>query len=291
MPLSAFAMVLAAALLHAFWNLLLKRAQVHGYGFVWALSCASFLLYAPIVLFWQAEAIGALGVAQWTAIVVSAGLHVAYFLSLQRGYAQGDMSVVYPVARGTGPLLAAAAALVLFDEPATPALAAGLALIVAGTFTIAGGLALLRSRWSARMRSGLLWGVVTGTFIACYTINDSRAVKYLMMTPLLLDWLANGMRAVLMTPLAATQMRATLAIVRRLWRTILVVALASPLAYILVLEAVRLAPVSHVAPARELSMLFAAFLGAKFLQEGDFWRRLAGAALIAAGVAALVLAR
>jgi uncharacterized membrane protein len=290
MPLTALAMVLAAALLHASWNLLLKRAQVQGYGFVWAISLAAFVLYAPLVLFWQAADIAQLSAAQWAAIIISAILHVLYFLSLQRGYALGDMSVVYPVARGTGPVLAALAAMVWFEE--TPSLAAliGLALIASGTFTIAGGAALLRTTWTVRMRNGLWWGAITGGFIACYTINDSYAVKYLLLTPLLLDWLANGLRAVLLMPAVIRQRQQTSATVRRLWRTILIVGAVSPLAYILVLEAVKLAPVSHVAPARELSMLFAAYLGARFLNEQEFARRLGGACLIAVGVAALVLA-
>ena len=291
MPLTALAMVLAAALLHASWNLLLKKAQVQGYGFVWAISVAAFVLYAPLVWWWQAGDIALLNASQWLAIAASAILHVLYFLSLQRGYAQGDMSVVYPVARGTGPLLAATAAMIWFDEAPSWSALAGLALIVAGTFTIAGGPALFRSAWSARMRSGLWWGAVTGGFIACYTINDSRAVKYLLITPLLLDWLCNGLRAAILLPVVVTQWTASVVMIRRLWRTIAVVGAISPLAYILVLEAIKIAPVSHVAPAREVSMLFAAFLGARFLNEGDFWRRLSGAALIALGVAALVVAR
>lgn len=291
MPLSALALVLAAALIHATWNLLLKRAQADAVCLSWVAAGIGSIAYAPLALALHGQALAGLGAAVWWAVLASGVLHVAYFIVLQRGYQVADLSIVYPVARGTGPLIASLAAILLLGEAASVGSLAGLALIVAGTFTIAGGFALLRGGWSARIRDGLRWGALTGVLIAGYTVNDGNAVRSLAVAPLLFYWLSDSARAVLLTPWVATrrpQLRETLA---RAWKPALAVALLSPAGYILVLQAMTIAPISHVAPAREVSMLIAAFLGAKLLEEGALRRRLAGAALIAGGVACLALAK
>jgi drug/metabolite transporter (DMT)-like permease len=140
------------------------------------------------------------------------------------------------------------------------------------------------------LRAGLGWGALTGVLIAGYTVNDGHAVRGLGAEPLLFYALSDACRAVLLTPAAARRARAVRETLRRDLRAVLGVALLSPLAYVLVLEAMTRAPISHVAPAREVSMLFAAFLGARLLAEGEWLRRVCGAALIAAGVACLALA-
>ncbi|MCL4182667.1 MAG: hypothetical protein KJ011_04380, partial [Burkholderiaceae bacterium] len=255
---------------------------------------------------------------------------------LQRGYAAGDLSVVYPVARGVGPALAALGAIAWLGEAATPASMAGLALIVAGTFTIAGGWAMLRApapapaparsepdtrsgagngagtgtgrgnaqrsddgTSTAALRDGpttasrlpgIAWGAAIGVTIAVYTINDGRAVRLLRADPIVYYWLVNVVQAVALAPSIAGRAGEARALVARHGRTLLAVGVLSPLGYMLALHAMTLAPVSHVAPARELSMLIAAFLGVRMLGEGELWRRVAGAALIAAGVGCLALA-
>jgi len=290
MPASALALVLAAAVIHAVWNLMLKQARADPVAFSWVAASGGALAIGPFALALHGPELAALGAAQWGAVFASGVLHVAYFIVLQAGYRAGDLSVVYPVARGVGPLLSALAAMLLLGETASVASVAGLALIVAGTFTIAGGLAMLRGRWSTRTRAGLLWGAATGVLIAAYTVNDGRAVRLLGVTPLLFYWLSDASRSLILLPAAMRRrdrVRATLA---EAWRPALGVALLSPVGYILVLQAMTVAPVSHVAPAREVSMLIAAFLGARLLSEGDLARRLAGAALIAVGVACLALA-
>jgi uncharacterized membrane protein len=121
-------------------------------------------------------------------------------------------------------------------------------------------------------------------------VNDGRAVRLLGVSPLLFYWLSDSSRSLMLLPAVLrrrAQLRATLAAA---WRPALGVALLSPLGYILVLEAMTIAPISHVAPAREVSMLLAAFIGARMLSEGELLRRLSGSALIAGGVACLALA-
>jgi drug/metabolite transporter (DMT)-like permease len=290
MPTTALVLVLVAAVIHATWNLILKKAQADVVCFSWVAASGGALMIAPVALALHWGQLTGLGAAQWTAVLASGVLHVAYFIVLQTGYKAGDLSVVYPVARGVGPLLSAVAAILLLGERASAGSVAGLALIVGGTFTIAGGFAILRGRWSPRTRAGLLWGALTGLLIAGYTVNDGRAVKVLGVAPLLFYWLSDASRSLLLVPAVLRRrpmLRHTLATA---WRPALAVALLSPLGYILVLQAMTIAPISHVAPAREVSMLIAAFLGAQMLSEGELLRRLAGAALIAGGVAFLALA-
>jgi len=285
---AALAIVLLAAIIHALWNLAAKRARSSGVAFVWSCSTLSALIWAVPALWLQGDRLALLAPQAWLLAASSALLHVAYFLALRKAYGLADLSVVYPVARGTGPLLTALAAVLLLDEPFGLLAVLGLSLIVAGGITIGGGLqAIVAGRQSAAVRAGLAWGVLTGCLIAAYTINDGFAVRYQGAPALLFDWLAICMRVLMLTPFALAQRSTVIEAFRTDWRPILVVALLSPAAYILVLYAMTLAPVSLVAPAREVSMLFAAILGASLLREGHLYRRLAGAALIALGVAAL----
>jgi drug/metabolite transporter (DMT)-like permease len=289
MPGTALTLVLFAAVIHATWNLILKKAQADPVCFSWIAASGGALMIGPVALALHWDQLTGLGTAQWVAVLASGVLHVAYFIVLQIGYKAGDLSVVYPVARGVGPLLSAMAAIVLLGERATAGSVAGLALIVGGTFTIAGGVAIVRGTWSPRVRASLIWGALTGVLIAGYTVNDGRAVRLLGVAPLLFYWLSDASRSLLLVPAVLRRramLRATLA---ASWRPALAVALLSPLGYILVLQAMTIAPISHVAPAREVSMLIAAFLGARLLSEGELARRLAGAALIAAGVVSLAL--
>ncbi|MEO8081930.1 MAG: EamA family transporter, partial [Caldimonas sp.] len=220
-------------------------------------------------------------------------VHVFYFTTLLRGYRLADLTVVYPVARGSGPLLASLGAMAWLGERLTPVAAAGIAGVAVGVFFIAGGPGLWARvhdpRQRDRVHAGLGWGAATGALIASYTLIDGYAVKVLLISPILVDYVGNLFRVPFLLP-AALRDRVGFGVVwRAQWRSALVVAVLGPLGYVLVLYAMRLAPISHVAPAREVSMLFAALLGGRLLGEGDRATRLVGAACIAGGVAALAL--
>ena len=203
--------------------------------------------------------------------------------------------MVYPVARGSGPLLSALAAVALLGENLGMHGVLGLAGVVGGILLVTMGPRLIGRGQShdaaarARRRQGVGWGVATGTLIAGYTVLDGYAVKMLAVSPLMLDYFGNVLRVPLQLPVALRQSHSFWHELRRSWRGVLAVAGLGPLAYILVLLAVREAPLSRVAPAREVSMLFAALLGGQLLGEGEKGWRLAGAGLIAAGVVALAL--
>lgn len=286
MTLAAFALILVAAFLHAGWNLLAKRAG-GGAVFIWLLTATSAVIYAPLAAVWIALDPPHMGLVAWLCVAGSSVLHVAYFVSLQRGYRTGDLSLVYPLARGTGPLLAALAAIVVFGERPSALALIGAGLIIAGVFMISGGPRAIRSVHLPRAAIG--YGLLTGVFIASYTLLDKYAVSMLLLTPLIYDWLGNIGRTLIISPYAWRHRRA----IKSEWRThrtaIIGVAVMSPLAYILVLTAMRFTPVSYVAPAREISILIGVVLGARLLSEGQLLSRLLAATAIVAGVVALML--
>jgi drug/metabolite transporter (DMT)-like permease len=215
----------------------------------------------------------------WLAFGVSGVIHLGYFVLLQRGYRVGDLSVVYPLARGTGPLLSVVAAVWWLGERPGPAALVGAAAVVAGVFVI-GGLG---------SGAGMGYGLATGTLIATYTLWDAHAVTALAVPPVILMAGSALVESVLLAPYALTRRDA----VRRIWRghrvAVLAVAVLSPLAYVLVLFAMRLAPVSLVAPARELSIVVGSLGAWLLLGEPNPARRLSGALIVLAGVAAIAV--
>ena len=135
----------------------------------------------------------------------------------------------------------------------------------------------------------MLYGVLTGVFIASYTVVDGYAVKVMLLSPILVDYMGNLVRIPLLAPVALRKPQELKALWKAQWKYALLVAVVSPIAYVLVLYAMQTAPMSHVAPAREVSMLFAALIGGHLLKEGDRKARILGAVLIAVGVTALGL--
>lgn len=297
MSAQALALVLLAGVVHAGWNIVAKKVGGDA-RFAFFTSVWMMLVWAPLGLWLGWDAVPQWSALQWAAVGVSGVLHVVYFVTLLRGYREADLTVVYPLARGTGPLLSAMLAVWLLGEAITTAGVLGVLGVVAGVVLIAGGSSWLRASAAddsspvarRRMRQGLFYGVLTGVWIASYTVVDGYAVKMLALSPVLVDYMGNLVRTVLLAPVALRDRAATAALWRTQWRGALVVALFSPIAYVLVLYAVQQAPLSHVAPAREVSMLFAALIGGRLLGEGDRALRIAGALMIAGGVAALALA-
>lgn len=279
----ALTLILAAAFIHASWNFLAKRVG-GGAPFVWLFGALSAVLYLPVaagVLLWQRPHLGGV---EALFLAGSAVLHLFYFLFLQRGYAQGDLSVVYPVARGSGPMMATAAAIVLLGERPSAAALAGAALVVAGVFVISGGLPALRKGHAGRSAG---YGLVTGVLIAGYTLWDKVSVSTLLLSPILVDYCSNLGRALLLTPHALKRRDEVRALWCRSKRDIFWVALLTPLSYILVLTAMVTTPVSYVAPAREVSVLIAVAMGTGLLDEGQAGRRMVAAVLIVIGVVLL----
>lgn len=251
MTLSALALVLAAAFSHATWNLLAKRAGDGGAAFVWLFASLSVLIYAPPALFVLLVERPHVGLAELSFMVGSGVLHLCYFLLLQRGYSVGDLSVVYPLARGTGPLLATVAAIIFFGERPSMVAFCGVLLIVAGVFALSREQQRGSTGGGSRTAgAGVVYGLLTGIFIASYTLWGKHAVGVLLVPPLLFDWAVNLVRALLLTPVALRGWDKVSAVWRAHKREAVGVAVLSPLSYILVLTALSFTPVSYVAPAR-----------------------------------------
>lgn len=280
----AIAAVLLAALTHATWNLAAKRAS-GSRNFVWLYSLGSTVMYAPAVLWVLLGERPQFETAHWLALLMTGILHMGYSLVLQAGYRVSDLSLVYPLARGTGPLLSFLAATFLLKEPANLYSVLGVLLIVGGILLVSGLIGPHQPHKAPR--AGIALGMLTGVFIAGYTINDGWAVKTLMLSPFLIDFTGNVLRLTVLSPLALKDPAALIAEAKTYRTPILIVAVLGPLGYILVLYAMKHAPIGHVAPMRELATLVGTYFGARLLKEEVTPIRLTGAILIVSGVIAL----
>lgn len=285
---TALSLVVTGALLHALWNLFAKKAS-GGLPFVWLFGVVSLALAIPFgASSWYSNS-QQLTVQAWIAIAASALVHVAYSLVLQKGYRESDFSVVYPLARGTGPLFSVFGAMVVLGE--VPSLLGwlGILAILAGIFLISGATQVVFAP-PPKARSGLLWGAITGVCIAAYTVIDGWAVKALGIAPVLYYFIGLALRTAILTPQA---LRDPLGL-RTQWQTnrryIVAVGILSPLAYTLVLFAMTMAPLSYVAPVRELSMLLGVVFGTKLLRESFIPSRVIGTACMVAGIVMLARA-
>ncbi|GJE62552.1 EamA family transporter [Methylobacterium trifolii] len=287
MSLAPLVLVVLASFVHASWNLLAKRAAPAGWTFVFAYDLFSCLAYAPWVvrllvhpeMTWSLPAAGC--------VLLSGLVHLGYSLCLQRGYHVADLSVVYPVARGTGPMLSSLAAFALLGEAPTLNGMLGLIAVVLGIvlITTQGNLSAFRRPGGL---SGIRWGTATGGLIAAYTVIDAYAVKDLGVPPLFVNFGSNLLQIILLGPLFARNFVSSRARMRGHWLPSVAVGLLSPLAYILVLTALNMgAPLSVVAPAREMSMMVGALLGMIVLREAVGRWRLVGCAVMIAGVVLL----
>jgi uncharacterized membrane protein len=283
----ALALVLFSAFVHASWNFLLKKSG-GGTGLITAASALSLAIYLPIMV-----------VATWMsnyqfhpmhlALMFGSGMiHTVYFLLLDRAYRSGgDLSIVYPLARATGPLLTIVVAiLVLGERPSTVAI--GGAVLIGTAALLLTGNPFAWHKSEARHAVG--FALLTGCMIATYTIWDKASVATWLIPPLLYDWGCNAFRVCVLIPLTRRSAAGSIATAWAERRgTVIAIALLSPLSYILVLTAMVFTPVSLVAPAREVSILFAALMGAHFLREGDLARRVVAAIGMVLGIAGLAL--
>ncbi|WP_414940550.1 EamA family transporter [Amycolatopsis sp. cmx-11-51] len=292
MNVTALSLVITAAVIHAGWNLAAKRIRRGGARFVWAYYSLSAVLLAPAM---------AVSLAvepqrpQWTwllAAAVTAVFHVTYGVVLQRGYAVGDLSVVYPVARGTGPLISVLAAVVLLGERPGPLGLVGAFLVVAGVLVIGTGRAPAHADAADRVarRKGVGYGLLTGLTIAAYTLWDAHSVTGLGVPLIVYFGTGAIVQSLLMTPYALKDREEVSWLWREHKREVFIVGLLSPVAYLLILYALQIAPVSLVAPARELSIVLGGLAAWLVLGESNAARRLAGSAVVLAGIAAIAMA-
>ena len=270
--------VLGAGFLHALWNALLKSAAgeplldtavIVAWSSVVALACL------PFVAVPAREA--------WPFMALSAVIHFGYYVTLAGAYRRGDLSFAYPLMRGVAPLIVTVLGIVFLGERPTASTLAGIAMISAGIIVIA---------WYAGGRhtaASAGWALANALIIACYTLVDGAGARasgsaagyvcYLIFLEGLpyLWWILH----------TRGRPAADYIVVR--WRRGTAGGAASLAAYGIALWAMTQAPVAVVAALREVSVLFAAAIGAWVLKEGFGWKRMAGAVTVVAGVAALKL--
>jgi drug/metabolite transporter (DMT)-like permease len=267
-PVDALALALGAAALHALWNLLLAREPDTEAATAVAIAALVVVLVLPAALTWRMEG------AALPYLAGSAALELAYVGLLAAAYRRFELSVVYPVARGLAPVLA----LVLTVVVTLSSPSAG---EVGGVLAVAAGVMLVRGRLRGDL-GALGLGVLIAAAIAGYTVVDRYGIHHANAAPYLLLVMA-GPAVVYSLGVGRTR------VARALSPMTVLVGAASAGAYLLVLLALRLASAPAVASVRETSVVIATALAAIVLRERVGPARLAGAALVACGVALLAL--
>ncbi len=281
----AMSLVLTGAFLNASWNLLFKKAA-GGTAFVWLAGLLSALFYLPVacwVLFVQKADIRLFHVAL---LMGCSTLHVTYYLLLDRGYRIGDLSVMYPLVRGTGPLLCTLGAIVFLGEKPTSYTIVGTLLIGIGIVCVTG----LTLRWrDRRTQKSLLYALLCGSIIAAYTVLDKAVLSLYYVPPLLMAWFSEVGRSIYLAPYVVRNWD----MVKEQWRVnrrlAIGVGLFCPLGYILILTALSISSVSCVAPLREFSILIGVIMGTKLLAEGHAVRCLIGAGAMLVGLVGMTM--
>jgi len=289
MNATALCLVLAGATCHAIWNVVAKKAG-GGLVFVWLFGMVSIVAAVPVVYWVWGHSPQVFDSWMWFAALGSGLVHVVYSLVLQKAYRESDFAVVYPVARGTGPMLSVLAAIILLGEK--PSLLGWMAItaILSGVFISAGATNLLRGKISQQRHLGVIWGVATGAFIAAYTVIDGWAIKSLGMVPILFYAVGLVFRALLLAPFVLQRKDQLVNQWQGHKQAIIIIGLLSPTAYTLVLLAIQMSQLSYVAPVREISMLIGTFIGASVLKEAVTPSQVIGATIMLLGVVGLVWA-
>jgi len=284
MPLTTLGLLLVAALMHTTWNLLVKRAK-EKQVFIWCALTAGVIIFSPLLL-----TSPVFPISIWPYLVSSALVEAIYYIMLIRAYENGDFSLVYPMARGAAPaFLLLWATLFLGERPRLFGFV-GIALLVLGLIVVGGN-----SWWTLRKTAGLNKSALALALgVACcisiYTAIDGAAVHHV--SPLPYTVLVIALAAVFVTPFVVKRFgsRAIVAEWRINWLHIVLVGIFTLLAYLLALKAYSIARVSYAGAIREISVVFAAFLGWRWLGEDFGAIRLVGALLIFAGILVIAVA-
>ena len=285
----ALSLILLSALCHAAWNLLLKRSG-NQEVFVWMLLVGGSVMLLPLgVVLFLLYPISSPGYWLILATVVA---HMVYFILLGRAYSSGDLSLVYPIARGIGPLLVPVLAVLTLGESVALRAVLGISMIVVGIFLVSwwGRFRQILAQPSILLRDGgVRYAVLTGLTITLYTLVDKRGVEYTQ--PFLYMYLLTMGSAIGISPYIL--LRYGLAEVRQEWKTntwsILAAGLLVFVAYGLVLTAFSFSRVSYVAPAREVGIAIGVLMGVFILKEPFGQGRILGSFFIVLGLVSLAL--
>lgn len=283
----AFVLVFGAAIAHAAWNIIAHGVSRAGSPFLWWGAVASTVVWIGVVPF-----TGGLGTDDLGSFALGVGvsgvLHVGYMAVLQRGYQAGNLSTVYATARGTGPFLSVIVAVLLLGERPSIVALFGVVAVIVGVVAI-GLIDRGRGARSRRLDPGLVFGMLTGVAIAVYTIWDAHAVRTWSLSPVAFMVGTTLLQVPFYTFAVRRRWAAVRALGRTQWRRILVFGVLSPLSYILVLNAIQIAPVALVAPLREVSVVLVSLFGVFVLRESRPGWRIAASLVVVLGIVLLAV--
>jgi drug/metabolite transporter (DMT)-like permease len=273
--LLATALALGAAVLHASWNLIVKRSGDRRMA-LWGQFTIAGVLCAVGLVVWSV--IDSPPDIAWPWAIASGAMHVPYIVLLSRAYDAGDFSLSYPIVRGAGALAGALGGIVILGDTLSPLSMLGVLIVVAGLAVLS------RNSSLAAIVPALAVSITIGiyTVIDAHGSRQSQAIAYSM---------ALLVSAAVMMSLwaAATSRHAMVPTLRAHWRILTLSGIFSAVAYAMVLVAVQYAPVGYVAALRESSVVIAAFAGWHMLNEEDHRRRIASALIVFGGLVALVV--
>lgn len=279
----ALAIVLTAAFLHACWNFLAKKSH-NKIVFIWWFMLIAAIVYSPMFLYlWSSADISMHG---WACILATGVLHALYFWFTAGAYERGDLSLVYPLARGSGPLFVPILAVFLLDEKLSILGVVGISLVIIGiysihlqSFSIQSLLAPLR----AVKNSASLWAFGTGLTIAGYSLVDKIGVQAVF--PPVYIYLMFVIALLLLSPIVIVRYGPA---IKHEWHAnrgfILVNGVLVLATYLMILFAFQISKVSYVVAAREVSIVFSALFGIVALREKNAHQKIVGSVLIALGV-------
>ena len=268
-------LALLAAVLHAFWNLIVKKSTDRRLA-LWGQFTIGGALSAVALLVWTLST--SMPDIAWKWALISGATHVPYLMLLSRAYDRGDFSMSYPIVRGAGALAAAAGGVLFLNDTLSIASTIGILIAVLGLFVLA--------------KSGS-WHVVgaavaVASTIAIYSVVDGHGTR--QSQPIAYALALNIAAAAFVSLFTAINSRKMMIpTLRQHWKTMGAAGVFSTVAYTLVMIAYRHAPVGYVASLRESSVVIAAFAGWKMLDEGDHKKRIASAAIVLVGLVVLVV--
>ncbi len=283
----ALGLVFVAGVFHVLWNYLAKASE-NKTAFLWIINTVFIITYLP-VFFALGDPID-LPAKGWTMVLVSGLSHAVYFGSLGKAYEAGDLSLVYPLARGSSVFLVPVLSVPFLAERISAMGGAAITLVLLGIFVLHMKSGSRKDPGSSSRAPGSMWALLSGGAITLFSLVDKVGVG--IVDPVLYTYLVFFMTAVFFTPLALMN---GMKPIRETWRgqaiRLIVLGLLMPIAYALILFAYTMAPVAYVVAGREIRLVFGTMAGAFALKEGHALSRISGAALIVFGVVLLAFAK
>ncbi|MDP6564616.1 MAG: EamA family transporter [Alphaproteobacteria bacterium] len=275
-----FTLVLAAACMHAGWNAIVKVVddRLVSLTLINLVHSGMALLALPFVAFPAAAA--------WPFLIASVVIHFGYYVGLIMQYRFGDLSHVYPLARGTAPLLVAAVAWLWAGEVLDPLSVLAVLLVTGGILSLA-----LSGRAHAGSRHAVAWALFTAMMIAGYSLADGFGGRASGDVLGYIAWLflLDGLTLLPLLPFLRPPAKLIPALARH-WRGGLAGGVLSTVAYGLVIWAMSQTPLALVTSLRETSVIIAAGIGTLVLGEPFGRRRILAACLVVLGIALLEVA-